>query len=87
MVKSGLVITFDGPASEESFRGVLAARGAAFDLWCGAPIGSLLPVVVNSDTTRAGSELLREVERLPGVRRVDVVAIDFGSDEDAEEQA
>jgi hypothetical protein len=92
MVTSALVITFDGPASEQLLRSEFDAmeHGEA-QLMCGDPQGSLLPAVLTSDAPRPSADLLRALERLPHVRKVDVVAIDFGSGIDvdlgSEEQA
>jgi hypothetical protein len=85
MVTSALVITFDGPASEQLLRSDFDAldRGDA-QLTCGDPQGCLLPAVLTSEAPRPSADLLRELERLPCVRKVDVVAIDFGSGIDVE---
>jgi len=92
MVTSALVIAFDGLASEQLLLSAFDAleHGDAC-LTCGEPQGSLLPVVLTSEGPRLGADLLRALERLPCVRKVDVVAIDFDSSVDAdlssEEQA
>jgi hypothetical protein len=92
MVTSALVITFEGPASEP----LLSSEFDAMEhgdarLTCGEPQGCHLPAVLTSEGARPSADLLRALERLPCVRKVDVVAIDFDSDVDvdlgSEEQA
>ncbi len=85
MVTSALVITFDGPASESSLRSAFDALDQNdAQLSCGEPQGSHLPAVLTSEGPRPSADALRALEGLPCVRKVDVVAIDFGSGVEAD---
>lgn len=86
MVTSALVVTFAGPASEPLLRSALAERGLGeTELTCGAPMGQHLPAVLTSSAPRAGADLLRALEALECVEKVDVIAIDFGAGLDVDQ--
>jgi len=85
MVTSGLVITFEGLASEPLLLSEFDAleHGDA-RLTCGEPRGCHLPAVLTSAGPHPSADLLRALERLPCVRKVDVVVIDFDSSVDVD---
>ncbi len=88
MVTSALVVTFTGPASEPLLRSALEERGLGnTELTCGVPLGPHLPAVLSSSAARAGADLLRELEALDCVEKVDVIAIDFGAGLDVDQSS
>jgi hypothetical protein len=80
MTISALVVTLNPPCAEEA----LAALARDPRLTLGEPVDARVPIVAETPTLRAGKELCRELELVPGVAFVSVVRIDFLEEEEEE---
>ncbi len=78
MTVSGLVVTLTRDADARS---ALARLHADPRLTLGEPVADRLPLVAEAPDARAGEALVRELEATPGVARVDVISIDFSSED------
>lgn len=77
MTISALVVTVD-PATAEV---TLAALSRDPRLTLGAPVGSRVPVVVETASCRDGRALVEDLQQTPGITFVDVVLVDFSDEE------
>lgn len=77
MTVSGLVVTLLRGAEAPS---TLARLRADPRLTVGEPVANRLPLAVATADVRAAEALVRELEAVPGVARVDVISIDFAGD-------
>jgi hypothetical protein len=78
MTVSGLVLTIVGDASQRA--AVLERLRADPRLTLGPPVADRWPLAAETDDLRAGEALVRTLEAVPGVARVDVVSVDFSED-------
>lgn len=79
MAISGLVITLD--EDPELQRATLDVLRADARLTLGAPAGNRLPLVAETESATAGTELVESLFAQRGVRFVDVVSVDFSDEE------
>ncbi|MBL9013312.1 MAG: hypothetical protein JNL83_03995 [Myxococcales bacterium] len=80
MTVSGLVITFMDTPEAASF--ALARLHEDARLLLGEPVANRLPIVAETADATSGETLVRELESIAGIARVDVISIDFAEDLD-----
>lgn len=75
MTVSGLVLTLENTLEAATF--VIGRLHEDARITLGEPIANRVPIAAETTDAIGGEELVRELEAMPGVLRVDVISIDF----------